>query len=389
MRKMNTGNAHLPIYLDYNATTPVDPAVAEAMLPTLYHQFGNPSSAHAYGQAAAARVAQARNAVAALIGARSDDIVFTGCATEANNLAIVGAARSARTQGRHLITSAIEHPSVAQPFAQLAAEGWDVTVLPVDGTGRVRVDDLARALRADTVLVSIMQANNEVGTVQSIAELARLAHRHGALFHTDAAQSAGKIPVDVDALDVDLLTLAGHKFYAPKGIGALYVRPGTAIAPLMNGAGHERGLRPGTENVSHIVGLGEAARLARERYTSTATRLQSLRDDLHNALLRAIPELRLNGHPVERLPNTLNVSFPGVSGKALLDVVANDVAASTGSACHADEAAPSGVLGFMGIAREQAAGAVRLSVGMMTTDEDIARAARCLSQAYFQLLNRS
>jgi cysteine desulfurase len=269
-------------------------------------------------------------------------------------------------------------------MAYLADEGWDITVLPVDGSGRVSAEGLAAALRDDTVLVSIMHANNEVGTLQPITELAALAHARGALFHTDAAQSIGKLPVDVAALGVDLLTLAGHKFYSPKGVGALYVRAGTPIAPIQFGAGHEGGLRPGTENVPHIAGFGAAALLARDRLPAITERLRRQRDRLHDCLASAIRGLALNGHPTERLPNTLSVSFPGVSGRALL-ARTPAIAASVGSACHEEGDAVSGVLGAMGIGAERARGAVRLSLGEPTTDEEITRAADALIAAWRSL----
>ncbi len=370
-----------PLYLDYNATTPVAPAVADAMEPYLREHFGNPSSSHLLGRHTDEAVEQARARVASLIGARAGEIVFTGCATEANNLAILGVTRALKTRGRHLITSAVEHPSVSHPTAHLRAGGWEVTVLGVDEYGRVSPEALAAALRDDTVLVSIMHGNNEVGTVQPIAELAALASRRGVPFHTDAAQTLGKIPVDVQALGVDLLTLAGHKFYAPKGIGALFVREGTPIAPVMFGAGHEGGLRPGTENVPHIVALGAAASLAQGRLPEVGDRLCKQRDALHRRLAEAIPGLTLNGHPDERLPNTLHVSFPGVSGRELLARTPS-VAASVGSACHEEADSVSGVLGAMGVEPERALGAVRLSIGEPTGDDEIRRAADDLAAAW-------
>ena len=254
-----------PVYLDYNATTPVAPEVADAIEPYLREHFGNPSSSHVYGQKARAAVEQARGEVAALVGAKPEEIVFTGCATESNNLAIQGVARALGGKKKHLITSAIEHPSVMQPFLKLREEGWEVTILPVDRHGRVNPIAVARAIRPDTALISVMHANNEVGVIQPIAEIAQFARTKGILLHTDAAQSAGKIPLVVYKLGVDLLTLASHKFYAPKGVGALYVRTGTPLSPLQVGAGHEHGLRPGTENVPFVVGLGAAARIARKR----------------------------------------------------------------------------------------------------------------------------
>ncbi len=371
-----------PVYLDYNATTPVAPEVADAIEPYLREHFGNPSSSHIYGQRAKTAVEQARGEVAALIGARQEEIVFTGCATEANNLAIQGAARALAGTKRHLITSAIEHPSVMQPFLKLREEGWEVTILPVDRNGRVSPIAVERAIRPDTALISIMHANNEVGAIQPIAEIAQIARPKGILLHTDAAQSAGKIQVIAQKLGVDLLTLAGHKFHAPKGVGALYVRMGTPLNPLQVGANHEHGLRSGTENVPFIVGLGAAAKLSRKRLPKAQAYLKTLRDQLHAQLQAEIPHLALNGHAEERLPNTLNVSFPGVSGHELLEMAAQDVAASTGSACHAGDNAVSGVLGAMRVSADRAIGAVRLSVGIYTTSADIDRAGMALIAAW-------
>lgn len=373
-----------PIYLDYNATTPIAPEVFEAMAPFLREHFGNPSSGHPYGRRAAEALAQARAEVARLIGAQTEEILFTGSATEANNIALRGVARALRGQGRHLVISAVEHPAVTAPAERLRADGWEITTLPVDEYGRVEPAAPARALRPDTVLVSVILANNEVGTLQPVAALAAIARAAGVLFHTDAAQAAGKIPLDVESLGVDLLTLAGHKFYAPKGVGALYVRRGTPVAPVLVGAGQERGLRPGTENVPHIVALGAAARRARERLHEAPGRLRMLRDRLHQTLLTAIPGLELNGHPEERLPNTLNLSFPGVSGRDLLAAVP-EIAASVGSACHEEGDAVSGVLAAMDATAPRARGAVRLSVGEMTREAEIEQAATLLDAAYRRL----
>jgi len=371
-----------PVYLDYNATTPVDPAVADAIEPYLRAHFGNPSSSHAYGRMAHEAVEEARAQVAALIGAHPEEIVFTGCATEANNLAIRGVARAAGHKGRHLITSAVEHPAVTQPCNRLREEGWELSVVSVDRHGRVEPRDVARAMRGDTVVISIMHANNEVGTIEPVEEIAAIARRHGVLVHTDAAQSAGKIPVDVDALGVDLLTLAGHKFYATQGIGALYVRQGTPMAPLLVGAGQERGLRPGTENVPAIVGLGRAAELAREMCQEDGARQLGLRTCLHELLSEAIPGLERNGHPGLCLPNTLNLSFPDADARQLLSAASSAVAASVGSACHAQGGSASGVLGAMGVTAERARGAIRLSLGRPTTRDDIERAATALIAAW-------
>jgi len=377
-----------PIYLDYNATTPVAPEVAAAIRPYLYERFGNPSSSHHYGRLAHAAVDEARAHVAALLGAQAGEIVFTGCATEASNLALLGAAHAAVAAGdrrRHLVTTAVEHPAVLAPMKQLAAEGWDVTVLPVDPTGRVQVEALAAALRPDTLLVSVMHSNNEVGTLQPVAEIAALTRARGILLHTDAAQSAAKVPLDVATLGVDLLSIAGHKFYATKGVGALWVRPGVRLAPPTHGADQEHGLRAGTENVPAIVGLGEAARIGRLRLAGTTPHLTALRNRLHAALARAVPGLVLNGHPTERLPSTLNVSFPGVSGRALLQVVDEQVAASVGSACHSESDAVSGVLAAMGCDAARAMGAVRLSVGTPTTAAEVDAAGEALGAAWARL----
>jgi cysteine desulfurase len=375
-----------PIYLDYNATTPIAPEVFAAMRPYLEEQFGNPSSSHAYGTAAHDGVARARAEVASLLGCEPDEIVFTGAGSEANNLAIKGVAFARRAQGDHVITSAVEHPAVLTTCQYLVQRfGFRLTVVPVDSTGQVDPSDVERAIEPDTVLITIMHANNEVGTIQPIAAIAEIARRHGVTFHTDAAQSVGKIATRVDDLGADLLTVVGHKMYAPKGIGALYVRPGTPLDSLVHGAGHEGGLRAGTENVPYIVALGRAAALAAERLAAgSATHLETLRDRLHRALKVSVPGLTLNGHPIRRLPNTLNVSFPGVDGEALLAQTPL-VAASTGSACHAGRTEPSSVLTAMGIERDRALGAVRISIGQPTTAAAIDTAAAALVESVRRL----
>lgn len=371
-----------PVYLDYNATTPIAAEVLDAMLPWLGPQFGNPSSTHPYGRRASQAVADARRRVADLLGARPPEIVFTACATESNNLALLGVAGALGGPGRHLVVSAVEHPAVMAPAMRLREMGWTVTVLPVDEHGRVSPERLAAALRPDTALVSIMHANNEVGTVQPIAGIARITRERGVLLHTDAAQSAGKLPLSVDELGVDLLTLAGHKFYAPKGVGALYVRTGTPIRSVLYGAEQERGLRPGTENVAAIVGLGIAAELARASMPAAPANLARLRDRLHALISAAVPGLQLNGHPEQRLPNTLHLSFPGTIARELLREAEDVVAASVGSACHSGHDTVSGVLAAMGIDAARAAAAIRLSVGRMTTPDDVERAADGLVAAW-------
>ncbi|MEW6749395.1 MAG: cysteine desulfurase family protein [Candidatus Latescibacterota bacterium] len=374
---MHDGSA--PIYLDHNATTPILPEVLQAMLPYLSEHFGNPSSAHGFGQRARAAVEQARDQVAELLGCSPAEVVFTSGGTEANNLAIRGAAEASAR--RHLVTSTVEHPATARPCAYLGARGWEVTPVPVDASGRMSVDEARPFVRGDTALATVMLAQNETGTLMPVRELAELAHARGALVHTDAAQAVGKIPVRVDDLGVDLLSIAGHKLYAPKGVGALYVRGGTPLAPLFLGAGHEQGRRPGTENVASIVGLGTACALARRGLDGEAIRQRALRDGLWDALRTGIPGLRLNGHPEQRLPNTLNVSFPGVKGSALL-AAAPRIAASTGSACHEGGETPSAVLTAMGLDAATALGAVRLSLGRGTTPEQIRQAAEALVSAY-------
>jgi len=369
-----------PIYLDYNATTPIAPDVLEAMLPFLREEHGNPSSAHAYGRRAHEAVEQARSQVGALIGAGADEIVFTASGTEASNLAIRGAV-AARPDRPHVVTSAFEHPATAATCAWLERHGVGVSRAAVESDGRVAPGKLAALVSARTALITVMHANNEIGTVQPIAQIARVARRHGALMHTDAAQTLGKIPVDVDALGVDLLTIGGHKLYAPKGVGALYVRRGTRLEPVITGAGHERGLRPGTENVAGIVGLGRACEIAEREMLGERMRLRALRDELLGKLRSRVPGLVLHGHPTERLPNTLFVSFPGVDGNQLLAAVPQ-IAASTGSACHAGSHAPCASLLAIGVPPERAAGPVRLSLGRATTVEETERAAELLARAW-------
>jgi cysteine desulfurase len=370
-----------PIYLDHNATTPVQAEVVQAMLPWLKEHFGNPSSTHVYGRRAHEAIEKAREQVAALLGCQADEVFFTSGGTEANNLAILGSTEAAAEGRRHVVTSVVEHPATARPCDRLQHAGWELTRLPVDRDGRIRVEEVRAFLRGDTALVSVMLANNETGTIMPIREVAELAHSRGALVHTDAAQAVGKIPVRVEELGVDLLSVAGHKLYAPKGVGALFVRRGTSIRPVLLGAGHERGLRPGTENVPYIVGLGQACEVAARDLEQEAARVGALRDELWALLSAEVPGIRLNGHRTERLPNTLNVCFPGISGNAVLGA-APEVAASTGSACHEGAEDPSGVLLAMGLDASTALGAVRLSLGRGTTRKQVSEAARALVRAW-------
>ena len=376
------------IYLDYNATTPIGQEVAEAMAPYLYDRFGNPSSSHPYGVAAKRAVEAARAEVAALIGCKPVELVFTSGGTESNNYAIKGAALALRERGNHIITSAVEHPAVTEVCRWLEREGFRLTVLEVDEFGLVDPADLERAITPDTVLVTVMHANNEVGTIEPIAELAAIAHQHGALMHTDAAQSIGKIPVDVSDLGVDLLSIAGHKVYAPKGVGALYIRSGTALAKQLHGADHESDRRPGTENVLSIVALGRACALAARDLDKNAAHFLAMRDRLHDAFVAALgdPVFRLNGHPEKRLPNTLSLSFRGIEANTLLAEIGEQVAASAGAACHADGIDVSAVLEAMQVPIDWAMGTIRFSVGRGTSSEDVDRAAGIVSEAVLRLL---
>ena len=380
-----------PIYLDYNATTPIAREVAETMAPYLYEHFGNPSSSHPYGVATKRAIEAARAQVAALLGCQPAEIVFTSGGTESNNYAIRGVARAYRQRGNHVITSAIEHPAVIEVCRWLETQGFRVTVLPVDGFGLVDPADLEQALTPHTLLVTVMHANNEVGTIEPIAELAEIAHRHGALMHTDAAQSVGKIPVDVDALGVDLLSVAGHKLYAPKGVGSLYARSTVRLAKLIYGADHESNRRPGTENVLEVVGLGRACEIAGLDLEKNVAHFRSMRDRLHEGLLRELGQetIRLNGHPERRLPNTLSVSFRGIEANTLLSEIGEQVAASAGAACHADQVDVSAVLEAMDVPVDWAMGTVRFSVGRYTTAQEIDRAVDVVAQAVRRLQPRA
>lgn len=358
------------IYLDYNATTPIDNAVIEAMRPFLREEFGNPSSNHPLGHRAREALEKAREEVAELLGCHGPEVVFTSGGSESNNMVIKGMAAVSGGRACHVITTRIEHPAVLEPCRFLESQGVDVTYLGVDCYGCVDPEDVRKALRSDTILISVMHANNEVGTLQPIAEIGKIAREAGVPFHTDAAQTVGKIPLSVDTLNVDCLTVAGHKLYGPKGIGAIYIRHGISVCPLIHGAGQEQGRRAGTENVLLSVGLGAACRQARALQGEEATRIQRLRDYLHKGLKDYIPELVLNGSPHERLPNTLNISLPGMGGVQLLTKL-RDVCASTGSACHEGSRDLSPVLRAMGVPEEVVKGAVRLSLGRWTTQNEL------------------
>ena len=367
------------IYLDYNASTPIDPAVVAAMRPFLEDAYGNPSSGHWAGQPAREAVESARTPVAQLLGCSAGEIVFTSGGSEANNQALKGVAFALRDKGDHIVTSTVEHPAIVGPCAFLGKLGYRITSVPVDRFGRVDPDDVQRAITPKTILVSLMHANNEVGTIEPIAEVSRIAKERGVLLHTDAAQSVGKIATDVDVLGVDLLTIAGHKLYAPKGVGALYVRRGTPLEPLIHGAGHEGGRRAGTESALLTVALGAAASLARD--LTAMERIRALRDRFWDALQSRFDErVVLNGHPEQRLPNTLNVSFVGKVGAEILARL-DGVAASTGSACHSGRIELSPVLSAMRVPPHVGMGAIRFSLGRGTTEQEIDAVADRLDSA--------
>jgi cysteine desulfurase len=360
------------IYLDYAATTPVHPDVLKAMLPYFNEGFGNPSSIHACGQEAKGAVERARASVAHLIGAEDEEIFFTGGGTEADNFALEGVAFAIESKGGHIITTAIEHHAVLETGKFLEKRGFKVTYLPVDKFGMVAPDDVRKAITPETILISVMHANNEIGTIQPLAEIGRIAREAGVCFHTDAVQTAGRIPVDIDELGVDLLSISAHKLYGPKGIGALYIRKGTRITPFMHGGGQERGRRAGTENVPGIVGFGKAAELALQEMNEEATRLIELRDRFIAELQKRIDNIHSNGHPVKRLPNNVNVSISFVEGEAmLLNLDMAGICASTGSACSSGNLEPSHVLLATGCSHEQAHGSLRFTLGKWTTGADV------------------
>lgn len=366
------------IYLDHHATTPVDPRVFEAMQPYFTTHFGNAASRnHAYGWAADHAVERARDQVAGLIGAIGKEIVFTSGATESINLALKGAAMAYASAGRHLVTTNAEHPATLDSMAFLETQGFEVTYLPVDETGRVSPEQVAAALRPDTVLVSLLHGNNEVGTLQPLAEIGALCHEKGVLLHVDAAQATGKVPLDVTAMPLDLVSISAHKLYGPKGVGALYVRrkgPRVRLEPQMHGGGHERGMRSGTLNVPGIVGLGEACAIAQQELPTESVRLRELRDRLYQALTTALPGVTLNGHPTERLPGNLNVSFAAANGQRLMASL-KELAVSSGSACTTASLEPSHVLRALGVSPELAHNSLRFGLGRFTTAEEIDRAA--------------
>jgi cysteine desulfurase len=374
-----------PIYLDYNATTPHDPEVVAAMRPFLEEVFGNPSSSHYYGIKPKQAVSKAREQIASLLNCQPEEIFFTSGGTESNNHAIKGIAEVLRDRGNHFITSQIEHPAVLEVGAYLAQNGFDVTYLPVDECGMVSVSDVASAITPKTILISVMHANNEVGTIQPIRKISALAREKKIIMHTDAAQSIGKIPVAVDKLGVDLLSVAGHKVYAPKGIGALYIRKGVSANIFMHGAGQEMGKRAGTENVLEIVGLGRACEIAKRDLDRNKTHMQTMRERLYVGIKKGCERVRLNGHPEKRLPNTLSLSFHGLEADRILEKISVAVAASAGAACHSDTVEVSHVLKAMDVPIDWAKGTLRLTTGRMTTQAEIDSAVQIICAAVEKL----
>jgi len=374
-----------PVYLDYNATTPIDQEVADEMLPYLHTHFGNPSSSYAIGIKNQQAISRARKQVATLINAKPEEITFTSGGTESNNHAIRGVALACQEKGKHIITSSVEHPSVTNVCLHLASQGWEITWLPVDATGKVTPTDVERAIRPDTVLVTIMHSNNEIGTLQSIKEISEIAKHKDILIHSDAAQSVGKIETDVQTLGIDLLSVAGHKLYAPKGIGALYIKRGVKIENLMFGGGQEEGIRPGTENVAHIVALGKACEIANRDFDQSYRNMYGMRKRLLDGLSLEVKNITVHTDLHNSLPNTLSIAFGQIDAHSLVDMIRNEVLISTGSACHAGITEISSVLRAMNLDVNTAVGTVRISTGRKTTPEQIDFAIETISNAVLKL----
>jgi cysteine desulfurase len=370
-----------PIYLDYNGTTPLDPEVIAVMRTFMDVEFGNPSSSHWYGIAPKKAVEKAREQVASLLNCKPEEIIFTSGGTESNNHAIISSARMMKHKGNHIITSAIEHPAVIEVCKFLEKQGFETTYLPVDDRGLVLLTSVGQAIRTETILITIMHANNETGVIQPIAEIGELAAANNILFHTDAAQSVGKIPTDVHTLNVSMMSIAGHKVYAPKGVGALYVRQPLKLEPFCHGAGQEEGRRAGTENVMGIVALGKACEIAGRDLEKNMAHMKYLRDRLHEGIMHQVDDVRLNGHKDFRLPNTLYLSFHGLEANRILEEIGLEVAASAGAACHSDMVKISHVLTAMNVTEDWAKGTVRFSVGKMSTDDEIDRAVKVVVDA--------
>ncbi len=375
-----------PIYLDYNATTPIDPEVADAMLPFLKEHFGNPSSSHCYGIQTKKAIQKARKQVSSILSCNAEEIIFTSGGTESNNFAIKGFAFANREKGNHIITSTIEHPAVIEVCKFLEKNGFDVSYIPVDEYGIVNLTELEKAITSQTILITIMHANNEVGTIQPIKEISEIARKNDLIFHTDAAQSVGKIPTDVNELGVDLLSIAGHKLYAPKGIGALYIRQGIQLEKFMHGADHEQNRRAGTENVLEIVGLGKACEIAGCYLEKNMTHMKKMRARLYDGLIRNLKDIKLNGHPTKRLPNTLSLSFPNLEADGILSEL-EEIAASAGAACHSGSIELSPVLTAINVPKEFAMGTIRFSTGRKTTEDEIDRTIDAVIKVINQMGN--
>jgi cysteine desulfurase len=374
-----------PIYLDYNATTPHDPGVIRAMKPFLTEYFGNPSSSYCYGVKTKEAVAYARRQISSLLHCDPSEIVFTSGGTESNNYAIKGAAFHNKHRGNHIITTQIEHPSVLEVCRYLETNGFQVSYLPVDEYGIVRIADVKKAITADTILITVMHANNEVGSIQPVEEISNLAGKRKILVHTDAAQSIGKIPTDVQHLGVDLLSIAGHKVYAPKGIGALYVRRGVQLSSLIHGAGQERGMRPGTENVLEIIGLGMACEIAQKDLQKNMLHMKEMREILFTGIKSKVKDVKRNGHHDKQLPNTLSVSFKNLEAHTILSEIKDRLAVSAGAACHSDRIEVSHVLKAMNLPKEWAHGTLRCSTGRMSSEEEMMNASEIISEAVLKL----
>ncbi|MBP2045260.1 cysteine desulfurase [Methanobacterium aggregans] len=378
------------IYMDHSATSPVDPEVFEAMKPYFQEEFGNASTLYKLGRDSKRAMEDARAQVASIIGAEPKDVIFTSGGTESDNIAIKGTAYKLKNKGKHIITSNIEHPAVHETCKYLEKKGFEVTYIPVGTDGIVKVSDVETAIRDDTILITIMHANNEIGTIQPIAEIGKIAHEKGILFHTDAVQSVGKIPVDVNDLNVDMLSISSHKLYGPKGIGALYIKKGVRLEPIIHGGGHERGLRPGTENVPGIVGFGKACQLSEENLEEESARLTRLRNKLVDAVLKENEKAYLNGDREKRLPGNANFRFTGIEGESLiLHLDSKGIAASTGSACSSTKLEPSQVLMAIGLEEVEAHGSLRISMGRENTEEDVEHAIVAIKEVVSTLRNMS
>ena len=374
------------IYLDHSATSPVDKKVLEAMTPYFMDSFGNASTLYSLGREARTAMESARKKIASLIGANPEEIYFTSGGTESDNIAIKGTVNRLKGKGNHIITSSIEHPAVYETCKYIEKNGFEVTYLPVGAEGIVKISDLEDAIKDQTILITIMHANNEIGTIQPIAEIGEIANKKSICLHTDAVQTVGKIPVDVNDLKVDMLSISAHKLYGPKGVGALYIRKGFRPEPLLHGGGHEHGIRPGTENVSGIVGLGKACELAKNKLEANIQQITELRDRLINKVLEEIPESYLNGHPTKRLPNNVNFRFTGIEGESLvLHLDSEGIAASTGSACSSKKLEPSHVLMALGLKEVEAHGSLRISLGKENTKNDIDYAVKSIKEVVERL----